>query len=249
VNVAEKLGVVAVLGATGTIGTQIVRDASASGRVVLMLGRNGDKLAALASEFHQPFAIADGHDSSVLESAISSSLPENAKLDAIVNCIGSLNLKAAHATPDAEFREVLETNLFTSFACVKAAGKLMRTNGGSVVLFASAAASIGICNHEAIAAAKAGVIGLARSAAATYAPYNLRFNVIAPGLVKTEMTRRIWANHLNAAGSKQMHALGRFGEPKQISSMAMWLLDSDNDWITGQVIGVDGGLGSILPKR
>ena len=93
------------------------------------------------------------------------------------------------------------------------------------------------------------MIGLARSAAASYAARNLRINVISPGLVKSKMTKRLWENSAAAAASIEMHALGRLGEPSQIASLAAWLLDPANDWITGQIIGVDGGLGSILPRK
>ena len=125
----------------------------------------------------------------------------------------------------------------------------MREQGGSLILFASAAAEVGIQNHEAIAAAKAGVIGLARSAAATYAASNIRVNVISPGLVRTEMTRRIWENAASANASAAMHALGRLGEPAAIVSLAEWMLNPANDWMTGQVIGMDGGLGHVLARR
>ncbi|MFM9116370.1 MAG: SDR family NAD(P)-dependent oxidoreductase, partial [Planctomycetota bacterium] len=100
----------------------------------------------------------------------------------------------------------------------------------------------------AIAAAKAGVIGIGRSAAATYAPHNLRVNVVSPGLIRTELTRRIWEIPANAAASTQMHALGRLGEPHQVASLVNWLLEPENDWVTGQVIGIDGGLGHVLAR-
>lgn len=144
---------------------------------------------------------------------------------------------------------LVETNLFTAFATVRAGGKLLREYGGSIVLFASAAAEIGIQNHEAIAAAKGGIIGLARSAAATYGSHNIRVNVISPGLVRTQLTRRIWENPASAAASADLHALGRLGEPEQVASLAAWLLDPQNDWITGQVIGLDGGLSRVQPRR
>ena len=117
------------------------------------------------------------------------------------------------------------------------------------MLFASAAAEIGIQNHEAIAAAKGGIIGLARSAAATYASHNIRVNVISPGLVRTQLTHRIWENPASAAASADLHPLGRLGEPEQVASLAAWLLDPQNDWITGQVIGLDGGLSRVQPRR
>ena len=63
------------------------------------------------------------------------------------------------------------------------------------------------------------------------------------------MTRRIWENPAGAKGSIDLHALGRLGEPEQVASLIAWLLDAENNWITGQVIGIDGGLGHVLPRR
>lgn len=243
------MGRVAILGASGTIGSAVARRLASGGCQVLLLGRNPEKLEPLARELSQPWAVFDPRESSSLEVALTQLIAEHGAIQGLVNCIGSVLLKPAHITCDAEFREIVETNLFTAFATVRAAGKLMRETGGSVVLFASAAAEIGIQNHEAIAAAKAGVIGLARSAASTYAPLNIRVNVVSPGLIRTEMTRRIWDNPLAAVASKEMHALGRFGEADQVASLVDWLLDPQNDFMTGQVLGVDGGLGHLVPAR
>jgi 3-oxoacyl-[acyl-carrier protein] reductase len=240
---------VAILGASGTIGSTLARRLASQGRSVLLVGRNAEKLAPLAAELGQPMATVDFSRSESLEEALRQGAEPLGGLAGIVNCIGSVLLKPAHGTSDDDFRATVETNLFTAFAAVRAGAKLMRSSGGSIVLFASAAAEVGIQNHEAIAAAKAGVIGLARSAAATYAPNNLRVNVISPGLVRTEMTRRIWETPANAAASTQLHALGRLGEPRHVASLAAWLLDPENDWITGQVLGVDGGLGHVLARR
>jgi NAD(P)-dependent dehydrogenase (short-subunit alcohol dehydrogenase family) len=237
---------VAIIGATGTIGSALSRRLVKSGRSLLLLGRNLEKLELLGSELNQAFSVVDLHDSQGLEESLRE---HSGEIDGIVNCVGSLLLKPAHMTSDDEFREVIETNLFTAFATIRAGAKRLRGVGGSIVLFASAAAEIGIQNHEAIAAAKAGVIGLARSAAATYAADNIRINVVSPGLVRTEMTRRIWENSASSKASAEMHALGRLGEPENVASLVAWLLDAENDWITGQVIGVDGGLGHLLSRR
>jgi 3-oxoacyl-[acyl-carrier protein] reductase len=240
---------IAILGSTGTIGSALAKQLVAGGRRVLLVGRDRDKLAALSAELNQPFAAIDLTASRSLEEALLEQSERCGGYDGLVNCIGSLLLKPAHSTSDEEFRHVVETNLFTAFATVRAGAKLLRKRGGSIVLFASAAAEIGIANHEAIAAAKGGVIGLARSAAATYASHNIRINVISPGLVRTQLTRRIWENPTSAAASTDLHALGRLGEPEQVASLAEWLLDSRNDWITGQVIGLDGGLSRLQPRR
>jgi 3-oxoacyl-[acyl-carrier protein] reductase len=219
---------IAILGATGTIGSCLARRLVASGRELVLLGRDPAKLGPLGRELQQPSAVFNPASSASLEEALATAAAGDSYAG-LVNCIGSVLLKPVHGTSDDEFRQTVETNLFTAFATVRAAGRLLRGAGGSVVLFASAAAEVGVQNHEAIAAAKAGVIG--------------------PGLVKTELTRRIWENPASAKASTDLHALGRLGEPEQIASLAQWLLDPVNDWITGQVIGVDGGLGHVLPRR
>lgn len=244
------MSMIAILGATGTIGSVLSRRLVRQGQRVLLVGRNEEKLRSLSDELGQPFAAVDMTCSQPLEDAVRAIADAHqGGIRAVVNCIGSILLKPAHATSDDEFRQVVETNLFTAFTTVRLGARLLRERGGSIVLFASAAAEIGIQNHEAIAAAKAGVIGLARSAAATYAPNNIRVNVVSPGLIRTEMTRRIWETPTNATASAQLHALGRIGEPEQVASLVSWLLDAENNWITGQVIGIDGGLGHVLPRR
>ncbi|HEY1065174.1 MAG TPA: SDR family oxidoreductase [Pirellulales bacterium] len=243
------MSAIAILGATGTIGASLARRLVRAGRRVVLAGRSEEKLRALAQELDQSFVVADLSGSQALEDDLRNTVTAEGGLHGLVNCIGSILLKPAHSTSDDEFRRVVETNLFTAFATVRAGAKLLRERGGSIVLFASAAAEIGVANHEAIAAAKGGVIGLARSAAATYAPNNIRVNVVSPGLVRTELTRRIWENAASANASAAMHALGRLGEPEHAASLAAWLLDEENDWITGQVVGLDGGLGHVLPRR
>lgn len=238
-----------IIGATGTTGSCLARRLVAEGKPVFLVGRDEDRLRELAGELDVQFAVADMTASDSLSAAVAGAMAGGAQVDSFVNCIGSILLKPAHLTSDAEFREVVETNLFSAFATVRCAGKVLRERGGSVVLMSSAAAKLGIANHEAIAAAKAGIEGLARSAAATYAGANIRFNVVSPGLVKTNLTKRIWEAPAGASASADLHALGRLGEPEQIASMIAWLVHPENHWITGQVIGVDGGLANVQPRR
>ena len=148
-------------------------------------------------------------------------------------------------TRESDWHETIATNLSSAFATVRAAAKTMRKGGGSVVLMSSAAGRIGLASHEAIAAAKAGIIGLAQSAAASYATRNLRFNVVAPGLVTTNLTKKIWESERAAATSRAMHSLGRLGEPHEVASLITWLLDPTNSWMTGEVISMDGGLANV----
>jgi NAD(P)-dependent dehydrogenase (short-subunit alcohol dehydrogenase family) len=117
-----------------------------------------------------------------------------------------------------------------------------------VVLISSAAAMEGLANHEAIAAAKAGILGLTLSAAASYAGQNLRVNAVAPGLTETPLTAALTGNETSRRVSEAMHALGRLGKPEDIARAIVFLLDPANNWITGQVLAVDGGLSRVRPK-
>jgi NAD(P)-dependent dehydrogenase (short-subunit alcohol dehydrogenase family) len=236
-----------ILGAHGGIGSALARRLAAKGSRLMLVGRNPEKLDALAAELGAEHALADATISAEVEAAIAAAAQSFGQLDGIANCFGSLLLKPAHATSDAEFESVLAINLKSAFATVRGAARSIK-GPGSIVFVSTAAARHGLVNHEAIAAAKAGVQGLALSAAASYARRGLRFNCVAPGLTATPLTARITSNEASAKASLGMHALGRFGQPEEIAAAIEFLLDPANSWITGQVLGVDGGLGSVWSK-
>lgn len=240
-----------VLGATGGIGAALVRRLTADGATVVAVGRDASRLANLAAATGcATTVVADAADADAVEGAIAGAASSLGRLDGVANCVGSLLLKPAHATSAEELDAALRTNLVSAFNVVRAAAGVMQRQegGGAIVLCSSAAARIGLANHEAIAAAKAGIIGLALSAAATYAPKRVRVNVVAPGLVRTPMTERIWGNDAALQASVAMHPLGRIGEPDEVASALGFLMDPGNAWITGQVLGVDGGLGTVKPR-
>jgi NAD(P)-dependent dehydrogenase (short-subunit alcohol dehydrogenase family) len=238
---------VAVFGATGGIGSELARVLACAGRRVVAVGRDPEKLSPLSDELGIPGHEVDATDPEAVEAVLAEIVDRHGRLDGVANCVGSLLLKPAHLTSPDDWSRTLATNLGSAFAIVRAAGRLMK-DGGSIVLVSSAAARLGLPNHEAIAAAKAGVEGLVRSAAATYASRNLRCNAVAPGLVRTPMTERITSNDAAARSSTAMHALGRLGEPGDVARMIAWLLDPEQGWVTGQVFGVDGGLATTRAR-
>jgi 3-oxoacyl-[acyl-carrier protein] reductase len=179
--------------------------------------------------------------------AVDRAFAEAGPLDGVACFAGSMLLKPAHLTSREQYDDVVAASLTTAFATVRAAGRRMR-DGGAVVLVSSAAALAGLSNHDAIAAAKAGVIGLMLSAAASYATQGLRVNAVAPGLTQTRLTETLTASEGSRKVSESMHALGRLGEPGDVARGVAFLLDPANDWITGQVLGIDGGLGHVRPK-
>jgi NAD(P)-dependent dehydrogenase (short-subunit alcohol dehydrogenase family) len=230
-----------VLGANGGLGSSISRLLISQNYNVVLAGRNKSGLESLSQELGSPFIVCDATDFASFEDAVITT----GQLDGVVNAVGSIHLKPAHTTTEEDWMSVLQTNLTSSFACVKYAAKNMMSKGGSIVLVASAVASTGMPNHEAIAAAKGGVAALARSAAATYARHNLRVNCVSPGLLATGLTRGITTNKNQLEASVQLHPLGRIGVPDDVSPAIEWLLSERSSWVTGEIINIDGGLASL----
>ena len=241
--------VTVLLGATGGVGAATARLLAARGHRLHLLGRDADRLAALAAEVEAAgTAVVDARDVDAVGTAVEAVATAEGRLDGAASVVGSLLLKAAHQTSAEEWAEVLAVNLTSAFALLRAAAPRMRGTGGSIVLTSTAVVRTGMANHEAIAAAKGGVEGMVRTAAATYGGTGVRVNAVAPGLTRTPLTARITANEAQAAASAQLHVLGRIGEPEDVAGAIAWLLDPATTWVTGQVLGVDGGLGSARPR-
>ncbi len=240
----ERDRVVAILGAYGGIGSALARLLSQARYRVVLGGRDQERLNSLAAEVDGIAVEVDGREFDQVELFLSRAAEEG-QLTGVVNCAGSVMLKPSHLTSRADFEEIIGANLTTAFAVVRASAKQLRKQGGSVVLMSSAAAGIGL----AIGAAKAGVAGLVLSAAATYAARNIRFNAVAPGLVASGATQRIVDNEKALQASIRLHPLGRIGQPAEVARLIAWLLDPDNDWMTGQIIQLDGGLASLKVPR
>ena len=239
-----------VVGATGGIGSALVRLLTGSGAQVLAAARDGERLASLAQETGCSTQTCDARDPGQVDGLLAHAQELEGELCGAACLVGSILLKPAHSTRPEEFREVLDQNLLPAFHLLRAAaGRMQRSGGGSILLMSSAAAQQGLPNHEAIAAAKAGVEGLVRSAASTYAAKGVRVNALEPGLVRTPMSARLTGSPASLAASEAMHPLGRIGEPEEVARVAALLLDPANGWITGQCIGVDGGLSELVAKR
>lgn len=242
--------VVLIVGGSGGIGSALARRLAARGQRLVITGREPERLAAVAAETGATALPLEARDSAAVDALFPSVLASHGRLDGVVNCAGSILLKPAHLLSDAEFADTLAINLTTAFYLVRAAARVMmrQAGGGSIVLCSSVAAQRGLVNHEAIAAAKAGVEGLARAAAASYARYGVRVNCVAPGLTRTELARSLTQNETVAKMSAAMHPLGRIGEPTEVASAIDWLLNAEQSWVTGQVLGVDGGLGRVQAR-
>jgi len=234
-----------VLGATGGIGSAVCRELARRDARLALAARGRERLDALAADTGGSVHPLDATSPEAVQETVDAVVAEHGRLDGVVNCVGSIVLKPAHRTSEAEWRSVRALNLDTAFGAVRAGAGAMLKTGGSIVLLSSAAARTGLANHDAIAAAKAGVVGLARSAAASYASRGIRVNVVSPGLVRTPLSERLTRSPALEEASVAMHPLGRLGEPEDVARAIVWLLDPDQSWVTGQELGVDGGLGTV----
>lgn len=244
----------AIVGAAGGIGAELCRTLAATGASLFLGGRNESRLEALVGGLRTKYPAAvhgfplDATNSEEVELFFAKAVETCGPLSGAVNLAGTILLKPAHLTNDFEFGDTVLQNLNTAFYVLRAAVRMMQTTGGSVVLMSSVAAKIGLANHEAIAAAKGGINGLVIAAAATYASKNIRINAVAPALVRTPLAAKITSNELALKASTAMHPLGRIGEPADVAAAIAWLLDAKTTWVTGQVIGLDGGMSTVRGK-
>jgi len=237
-----------ITGANGGIGSALARQLAASGTKLVLAGRNSSALASLADELGAKAITCDFTQPEQVADCIKESLAHLGEIEAAAHCIGSILLKPAHLTSVDDWQNVIDTNLNSSFYLLQNLARPMMKSGGSLAFVTSVAAEKGLSNHEAIAAAKAGLAGLSRSAAATYAKSGLRVNTVSPGLTDTPLAAPITGNEQARKFSEAMHPLGRLGTPEEIASALFFLLSPDNTWITGQTLCVDGGLSSLQTK-
>lgn len=242
-------GTYIIIGGSGGVGSAVAEKLNERGAKLALVAQDEEKLAAVAEPLGARHYVADFTDNDAATACIKQINEECGPIRGVVHAVGSILLKPTHLTTPAEFDATIQKNLTSAFIALRASIPVLKDDGGSVVFFSSAAARIGMANHEPIAAAKAGIEGLVRAAAATYASKGIRVNAIAPGLVDTPLSKRIMSSEAGMKASLAMHPAGRIGKPADIATPVVWLLDPASDWVTGQVISVDGGLAALKVPR
>lgn len=176
--------------------------------------------------------------------AVSAFLPT--ELHGLVYSVGSITLKPFNRLTEDDFLNDYRINVLGAARIIQKSVKQLKNAGAaSIVLISSVAAKTGMPYHASIAAAKAAVEGLALSLAAEFAIQQIRVNVVAPSLTNTPLAQNLLGTPEKREASAKRHPLGKIGQPEDISNLIAFLLAEESGWMTGQVIGVDGGLGKL----
>jgi len=225
-----------IVGATGSIGSNLATQLYDSNKDVHLVGRNEDETKSLSEKLGFTYTIAD-----VLEDGFIDKIKSDIEdIKGIAYCVGSIDLKPLKISSESDFNKCMKLNLYSAVELIKGYQDSLKKNKGSIVLFSTVAAQRGFTNHSIIASAKAAVEGLAVSIAAEFAP-NIRVNCVALSLINSKIAQPILKNAALAQGIAKAHPLKRIGEGKDGAALAKFLLTEESSWVTGQVIAVDGG--------
>jgi NAD(P)-dependent dehydrogenase (short-subunit alcohol dehydrogenase family) len=228
-----------VFGGSGGIGSALA--GRLLGRPPARLSQRSESLGGCG------YSSCDALDGASLVRTVAEATAGGKGLAGLAWCIGSIVLKPLKRTTADDFLEAYRLNVLGAALAVQAAEQRWRAARGSVVLFSSVAAGAGFPNHAAIAAAKGAIEALTRSLAADLAP-EVRVNCVAPSLVRTPLSVALTSSEQMAKSIAALHPLPRLGEADDIAAAASFLLSADSGWITGQVLSVDGGRGSVRTK-
>lgn len=224
-----------VAGGSSGIGLELVKNLAGNGNEVIVVSRTNENLAGINGVSHIQ------HDFSQPE-PLQLSLDS---LDGIAYCPGTINLKPFRSLKPKDFEHDFQVNVLGAINCVQTSlSALKKGNNPSIVLFSTVAVNQGMKYHASVAASKGAVEGLTKSLAAELSP-DCRVNCIAPSVVDTPLAGRLLSSPEKKEASAKRHPLNKVGEAADIASMAEFLLSEKSGWITGQIIGIDGGMSTL----
>jgi len=227
-----------VVGASSGIGLALAKQLQAKGATVFTASRTqSEALKALGLPWLEL-------DTKTDVSALEAFLP--AELHGLAYCPGSINLKPITRLTETDFLTDFQVNVVGAVKVIQQSLKKLKAAGSSsVVLYSTVAASVGMPFHASIAASKGAVEGLARSLASELVSSKIRFNVVAPSLTDTPLAASLLNTPEKREASDKRHPLGRVGTADELAAISSFLLSDESSWITGQTIGVDGGMGKL----
>ena len=231
-----------IFGATGSIGSKLSEKLYESNKDIHLIGRDEDELKKLSSKLNCEYTILD-----ILSDNISEFVKDefnNINISGVAYCVGSIDLKPLKLARKQDFERCLNLNFFPVVEIIKGLQDNLKRNKGSIVLFSTVAVQRGSSNHSIISSAKGAIEGLTVSLASEFAP-DIRVNCIAPSLTDSKMSKPLLKSKIITDGIAKSHPMKRIGKGEDAASMAKFLLSDESPWITGQIIGVDGGRSSL----
>jgi NAD(P)-dependent dehydrogenase (short-subunit alcohol dehydrogenase family) len=218
-----------IIGGSGGIGSAIINQLP-----------EGDEIINFSRRKPEVNRAIEHHEIDVLNDE----LPALENINSIIYCPGSINLKPINSLKIEDFQNDFNINVLGAVRVIKAYHRDLKRNGGSIVTFSTVASKIGMPFHSSVAAAKSAVEGLTLSLAAELAP-KVRVNCIAPTVTNTPLAGHLLRNEKAQEATAERHPLKRYIEPNEIASMAVYLVGEQAKGITGQIIGIDAGIGSV----
>lgn len=238
-------GKVAIITGGGSgIGKAIAMAFVREGAKVVIAGRDSEKLARAATGIGDAcLAVsADVSSASDVQKLVSATIDKFKRINILVNNAAVLLPGTAESLSQEDFDQTFAINVRGLWLLSRAVLPHMRASGGgSIVNIASVLSMVGARNRVAYAASKGAVMAMTKAMALDHAAENIRVNCIAPGIVETEMVARFSTDEAARKQRIAMHPMGRFGQPQEIASAAVFLASDDSGWTTGSVLTIDGG--------
>ncbi len=227
---------IVIIGCGQGIGFAAAKILSENHYVIGISRTENPEIENLNIEFH-PIDILSGNLDEII-------FPE--VIDGLVYAPGSINLKPFNRLSIEDFKNDFEINVLGAVKTIqKLLPNLKKSETASVVLLSSVAAKLGMPFHASISASKSAVEGLTKSMAAEFSPQKIRVNAIAPSLTDTNLASPLLSTPEKREASGRRHPLQRVGRADEIAKMVAFLLSNNSAWITGQIIGIDGGMSNI----
>jgi NAD(P)-dependent dehydrogenase (short-subunit alcohol dehydrogenase family) len=238
---------IVIYGATGGIGYATAKILKSQGCDLHLVGRNQEKLESFANELEATFSCGDVTNPDLFQRVTQEA---GETLDGLVYAVGTINLRSLARLNETDFLNDFKINALGAAYAVQASLAALKKSSGvaSVLLFSSVATLQGFSLHASVGMAKGAINGLTLSLAAELAP-KIRVNAIAPSVTNTPLAQGILSNEQIVTSIAGMHALQRIGQPEDIATLAAFLLSEQSNWITGQIISVDGGRSTLRNKN